>query len=152
MSGDLQSILARAKRHFADVEQGAKEGALGPRCILLENEDLRTLIDALSHTPSPPEGWKLVPIMPTDDMLVSGQEAISCCPRTPVEDCDQATVAYRAMLTVAPLYGNKVSVTVTRVPLPAAPVAHCKGCNATPCHCDPRDPLAAARRGGYEEA
>ncbi len=37
-------------------------------------------------------------------------------------------------------------------PLPAAPVAPCKGCNATPCHCDPRDPCAAARRGGYEEA
>ncbi len=30
--------------------------------------------------------------------------------------------------------------------------APCKGCNAAPCHCDPRDPLAAARRGGYEEA
>ncbi len=38
------------------------------------------------------------------------------------------------------------------MPLPERPVAPCKGCNATPCHCDLMDPCAAARRGGYEEA
>jgi hypothetical protein len=49
-----------------------------------------------------PAGWKLVPIEPTDDMLVSGQEAWVHRARTAVEDCEEARVVYAAMVDVAP--------------------------------------------------
>lgn len=51
-----------------------------------------------------PEGWKLVPIEPTDDILVAGQEAWSRCrkSRPAIEDCEEAMVAYKAMLSAAP--------------------------------------------------
>jgi hypothetical protein len=35
--------------HLAAVAKGASEGCLGPRCILLENEHAKALVDALSE-------------------------------------------------------------------------------------------------------
>lgn len=47
--------------------------------------------------------YRLVPVEPTDDMLVSGQEAWVKRARTAVEDCEEARSIYAAMLAVSPL-------------------------------------------------
>lgn len=51
-----------------------------------------------------PEGWKLVPVDPTDEMLVAGQEAWAVIKpmRNAIEDCEEAMCVYRAMLAEAP--------------------------------------------------
>lgn len=49
-----------------------------------------------------PEGYKLVPINPTDDMLVAGQEECIRRPRGPIEDCLDAHAVYASMLAAAP--------------------------------------------------
>ncbi|WP_430869650.1 Lar family restriction alleviation protein [Cupriavidus basilensis] len=51
-----------------------------------------------------PEGWWLVPVHPTEDMLVFGQEAWATKKRerNAVEDCEEAASVYRAMLAAAP--------------------------------------------------
>ena len=51
-------------------------------------------------------GWKLVPMEPTEEMLVFGQEAWAHAQRdrNAVEDCVEATNVYAAMLAAAPEY------------------------------------------------
>lgn len=53
---------------------------------------------------SVPEGYALVPLEPTDDMLVAGQEAWThkMERRGALEDCEEAGDVYRAMLAAAP--------------------------------------------------
>ncbi|HHM9318333.1 TPA: hypothetical protein ACRNS5_004224 [Pseudomonas aeruginosa] len=53
---------------------------------------------------SVPEGYALVPLEPTDDMLVAGQEAWAhkMERRGALEDCEEAGDVYRAMLAAAP--------------------------------------------------
>ncbi|MFK1576665.1 hypothetical protein ACIU06_19490 [Pseudomonas aeruginosa] len=53
---------------------------------------------------SVPEGYALVPLEPTDDMLVAGQEAWAHKRerRGALEDCEEAGDVYRAMLAAAP--------------------------------------------------
>lgn len=57
-----------------------------------------------AQVPAEPPGWKLVPIEPTLEMLVSGQEAwwTTHVTRPALEDCEQATAVYRAMLATIP--------------------------------------------------
>ncbi len=87
----------------------------------------------LSQGTRPPEGWKLVPVEPTDAM---------CGAMFGGDLTARGLQSYRAIwadaLAAAPA-------------APEAPTKLCKGCNASPCRCDPNDPCAAARRGGYEE-
>lgn len=47
-------------------------------------------------------GWKLVPIEPTEEMLVAGQERVMSFPKAPAEDCEDALHAWEAMILVAP--------------------------------------------------
>ena len=51
-----------------------------------------------------PAGWKLVPVEPTDDMLVAGTEAWhdARSKRPAMEDCEEAAACWRAMLAAAP--------------------------------------------------
>lgn len=51
-----------------------------------------------------PDGWKLVPIDPTEEMLVLGQEAWAYRKslQNALEDCTEAEAAYRTMLATAP--------------------------------------------------
>ncbi|HCR1558616.1 TPA: hypothetical protein ONA78_006518 [Pseudomonas aeruginosa] len=53
---------------------------------------------------SVPDGYALVPLEPTDDMLVAGQEAWThkMERRGALEDCEEAGDVYRAMLAAAP--------------------------------------------------
>lgn len=46
--------------------------------------------------------WKLVPVEPTEDMLIAGQEAFFMHPRGALEDCEESARAYRDMLAAAP--------------------------------------------------
>lgn len=54
--------------------------------------------------PAVPDGWQLVPKEPTEEMLISGQEAITTCFRThdAIEDCTHSKAAWTAMLAAAP--------------------------------------------------
>ncbi len=63
------------------------------------------LYAAVPAVPVEPAGWKFVPIEPTDDMLIAGQEAWMCCrkSRPAMEDCEEAVAAYKAMLAASPL-------------------------------------------------
>ncbi|HBG30771.1 MAG TPA: hypothetical protein DDW98_09100 [Gammaproteobacteria bacterium] len=63
---------------------------------------------ALNADPTIPDGWKLVPVEPTDDMLVSGTEAWMQVrkERHAYEDAVEATSVYRAMLNAAPRSGE----------------------------------------------
>lgn len=60
--------------------------------------------DAAQAQHSVPEGHALVPLEPTDDMLVAGQEAWAhkMERRGALEDCEEAGDVYRAMLAAAP--------------------------------------------------
>lgn len=52
-----------------------------------------------------PAGWKLVPVEPTEEMLVHGQEAWLAMWRSKpsIEDCKEAENTYKAMLSASPL-------------------------------------------------
>jgi hypothetical protein len=58
----------------------------------------------LDAAPADQKEWKLVPIEPTDDMLIVGQEAWakSRSTRPAIEDCEEASCTYRAMVKAAP--------------------------------------------------
>lgn len=47
-------------------------------------------------------GYKLVPVEPTEDMLVAGQEEWAHRPHGALEDCEEARSIYKAMLAAAP--------------------------------------------------
>lgn len=51
-----------------------------------------------------PQGWKLVPVEPTEEMLVHGQEAWLAMWRSKpsIEDCKEAENTYKAMLSASP--------------------------------------------------
>ena len=51
-----------------------------------------------------PDGWQLVPIEPTDEMLVSGQEEWALGKRGAMEDCEESRAIFKAMLAAAPKY------------------------------------------------
>lgn len=51
-----------------------------------------------------PDGWQLVPIEPTDEMLVSGQEEWALGKRGAMEDCEESKAIFKAMLAAAPKY------------------------------------------------
>ena len=53
-----------------------------------------------------PDGWQLVPIEPTDEMLVSGQEEWALGKRGAMEDCEESRAIFKAMLAAAPKYNN----------------------------------------------
>ena len=75
--------------------------------LVAENERLRTALEcATNHIPDDakmviPEGWKLVPKVPTRDMITSGNDAMAydCC-------SGDASDAYQAMLASAPKLGD----------------------------------------------
>ncbi|HEP9800787.1 TPA: hypothetical protein VDW15_004472 [Pseudomonas aeruginosa] len=71
-----------------------------------EGSPIRTLYTApVAHAQhSVPDGYALVPLEPTDDMLVAGQEAWThkMERRGALEDCEEAGDVYRAMLAAAP--------------------------------------------------
>lgn len=56
-----------------------------------------------------PVGWKLVPVEPTDDMQVAGQEAWmkKRAGRVAFEECEEAQDVYRDMLAAAPEFDWK---------------------------------------------
>lgn len=51
-----------------------------------------------------PDGWQLVPVEPTDEMLVSGQEEWVLGKRGAMEDCEESKAIFKAMLAAAPKY------------------------------------------------
>lgn len=62
-----------------------------------------TIRDALAAQVAP-AGMATVPVTPTDDMLIAGQEAWmrTNAHRPAVEDCEQATAVWSAMVAAAP--------------------------------------------------
>ena len=51
-----------------------------------------------------PDGWKLVPIEPTEEMLIAGQEAWMCTHAhdATIEECKQSEATYGAMIAATP--------------------------------------------------
>lgn len=45
----VTEVLAQLASHLASVQVGEKQGCVGPRNLLLPNEDAQTLLDALSE-------------------------------------------------------------------------------------------------------
>lgn len=82
-------------------------GAMGPSprdCDNYSGEWNRRASIAQQAAPAVPAGWKLVPVEPTDDQLVAGQEEWVRGRRGALEDCMEANAIYAAMLAAAPEY------------------------------------------------
>lgn len=71
--------------------------------LVAEVRRLREIV-AQQAAPAVPAGWKLVPVEPTDDQLVAGQEEWVRGRRGALEDCMEANAIYAAMLAAAPEY------------------------------------------------
>jgi len=73
--------------------------------LIAGNEDQATITSDWklpSDTPlyAIPKGYVVVPVEPTEDMLVSGQEAWVICKtnRSAVEDCEHSAAVWKAMI------------------------------------------------------
>ena len=86
--GLLRLVLQHARAYADNSDPAKTEAAYVAIC------------DCLRTTP---EGFALVPIEPTDDMLVAGQEAwvIIKASRAAIDDCQHADATYRAMLAAS---------------------------------------------------
>lgn len=69
--------------------------------LLAAKDALRSLAASATQVP---QGWKLVPVEPTEEMLVHGQEAWLAMWRSKpsIEDCKEAENTYKAMLSASP--------------------------------------------------
>lgn len=100
-------------KHAEAVQLAFELGGTHGGHYFFDHEELLQVLDkALAQQPAQavPEGWKLVPVEPTDDMLVFGQEVWAAGRQGALEDCREAETIYSAMLAAAPA-------------APAAPVA-----------------------------
>lgn len=102
---------------MSDPVRTAAIALVAPDCAIVDKEvripftshgaavgALYALRRALDLPVEQPAGWALVPIEPTDDMLIAGQEAWTRTRRNrpALEDCKEAEAAYRAMLAASP--------------------------------------------------
>ncbi|MFE4157100.1 hypothetical protein [Pseudomonas aeruginosa] len=98
--------LAQALRHLLhNIKASGKRIDLGLAKECAEAALARIDSTAPSQAQhSVPDGYALVPLEPTDDMLVAGQEAWThkMERRGALEDCEEAGDVYRAMLAAAP--------------------------------------------------
>lgn len=80
---------------------------VGPYDVTEPTHAFRRLAEKIlsfAAQPAIPSGCVVVPVEPTDDMLVSGQEAWVCVrhDKKAIEDCAEADQVYRAMIAAAP--------------------------------------------------
>lgn len=98
-----QPVDEREAMHRAFVEAICPyKGAPDPWVVWQAAWKSHAALSAPQAAQAVPQGWKLVPVEPTEEMLVCGQEAWAHRPRGAVEDCHEAAHIYRAMLATAP--------------------------------------------------
>lgn len=59
-------------------------------------------LSAAEPQPAPPEGWQLVPVEPTEEMVKAGRKEAADCDDTYGSSLFSAAEIYRAMLAAAP--------------------------------------------------
>ena len=104
MTQEAMRSALEALKQIADMDPaGQRADDLG-RAARIASAAISQLSKALEDGGEAREGWKLVPVEPTEDMLVAGQEAwvFRRSQRNAVEDCTEADQTYRAMLSAAP--------------------------------------------------
>lgn len=97
-----------------DVERMAFEGSVKPRSV--ERYPNERYVDPFVagawsgwqaradwHPGEPAAGFALVPVEPTVDMLIAGQEEWAQGRRGALEDCEEAAAIYRAMIAAVPV-------------------------------------------------
>ncbi len=101
---DAHYFNKNLQRILRDFESFTPDELARSLIILAKVADEKVVAQA-QH--SVPDGYALVPLEPTDDMLVAGQEAWThkMERRGALEDCEEAGDVYRAMLAAAP--GNE---------------------------------------------
>ncbi len=119
-------LIERAELHRLQAENAGVQALIAvhqrtlERCLDLKAEcaELEAMLDAVGAggvgesirsaaqpevriRTSVPDGWKLVPVEPTDDMFIEGMEA-DCRGRPSIDDDNHVRSIWRAMLSSAP--------------------------------------------------
>ena len=119
-------LIERAELHRLQAENAGVQALIAvhqrtlERCLDLKAEcaELEAMLDAVGAggvgesirsaaqpevriRTSVPDGWKLVPVEPTDDMFIEGMEA-DCRGRPSIDDDKHVRSIWRAMLSTAP--------------------------------------------------
>lgn len=72
MTSRIQAFLAKARRHLADDAKDRADGVMPCRCVMIETEDVRAIVEAMNDHEQEPSGENPSLRVPSELLLLLG--------------------------------------------------------------------------------